>query len=241
MPVDTAPDFERLLTAEPGSLTKDDVIVHLRTVLLSGEVASAAKLPSERELSRLLGVGRTTVREALRTLEAQGLIEIKLGGHGGAFFISPDPRLVGSALAMLLLFDSATESDLSDFRYAFEQENAELAAERATDADRTRLRGLALRAASITSTDQQQFWRAIEAIDLELHELLPALTHNSVRIAISHGIHDALLRSFASIETPPDTPEILQAEVLELLDLVICGDATGARKAMAAHLARWRR
>jgi DNA-binding FadR family transcriptional regulator len=60
-------------------------------------------------------------------------------GSGGAFFQSPDPGLVGSALSILLMFESVTEADLHEYRFGFEQENAELAAVRATDEQRAQL------------------------------------------------------------------------------------------------------
>lgn len=83
---DPIAEFESLLIPAVKVRSFDDVVAQLRSVLLSGEMRPEDKLPSERELTRMLGVSRTTVREALRSLEARGLIEIRLGGTGGAFF-----------------------------------------------------------------------------------------------------------------------------------------------------------
>lgn len=236
------PDFEVLLNPAVRVRSIDDVVLQLRTILLSGQIAANEKLPSERELSRMLGVSRTTIREALRTLEAHGLVEIRLGGTGGAFFREPDPGMVGSALSMLLMFESATESDLTEFRIGFEQDNAALAAERATPEERDELRALAARVRSAPgdANGAAVEWASVERADLDLHELLPVLTHNSVRIAISRGIHDALERSLANVEPQPEDPQVLRDEVLELVRLVIDGDSDGARGAMAEHLHRWR-
>ena len=238
----TAPTvFERLLNPTVKVRSIDDVVSQLRTILLSGELKAGDKLPSERDLSAMLGVSRTTVREALRTLEAHGLVEIRLGGTGGAFFREPDAGVMGAALSMLLMFESATEADLTEFRLGFEQDNAELAADRATDEEREQLRSLAARLhASGDDSGEAPDWLTVEQIDLEVHELLPRLTHNTVRIAISRGIHDALERSLAKIEPQPEGPHILRKEILELIDLVVAGDARAARDSMAAHLQRWR-
>ena len=160
----------------------------------------------------MLEVSRTTVREALRTLEAQGLVQIRVGGTGGAFFQSPDPGLVGSALSMLLMFHSVTEADLHEYRLDFEQENAELAALRATDEQRAQLEEFLAEARRLRddgSADPLLQWPAIERLDLRVHEFLPELTHNAVRIAISKGIHDALKRSFEKVEPQPDSPRQL--------------------------------
>jgi DNA-binding FadR family transcriptional regulator len=230
-------DFETLLSPAVRVRSLDDVVSKLREILLSGSVAVGERLPSERELSRILTVGRTTVREALRNLEAHGLVDIRLGGTGGAFFTGPDAALVGAALSTLLLFEAATEHDLNEFRFDFEQVNAELAAIRATPQQRRHLEGLL---AQVRDAPAAMDWETIEAIDLEVHELLPVLSQNSVRVAVSRGIHDALQRSFERIEPQSDSPATLRQEVIVLLELLIAGDGAGARSAMADHLLRWR-
>lgn len=236
-------DFEALLSPAVRTRSLDDVVEKLRDILVSGAAQPDQKLPSERALSKMLEVSRTTVREALRKLEAQGLVQIRVGGTGGAFFQSPDAGLVGSALSMLLMFESVTEADLHEYRYDFEQENAELAAVRATDEQRAQLRRMldeARRLRDQESVDPLVLWPAVEQLDLRVHEFLPELTRNAVRIAISKGIHDALKRSFEKVEPQPDSPQRLASEVVELLELLVAGKGAEARQAMAAHLRRWR-
>jgi len=230
-------DFSKLLTPTVKSRSLDDVVTQLRALLMSGDVGPGQRLPSERALASMLTVSRTTVREALRVLEAQGFVDIRLGGTGGAFFRGPDPATVGTALSTLLLFESATEQDLNEFRFDFEQRNAELAATRAAPEEIDRLVELRGRAQALGDHVE---WTTIEQLDLEVHELLPVMTHNSVRIAISLGIHDALARVFAAVEPQADSPRRLRADVLGILDLLIDRDASGARQAMADHLASWR-
>src|SRR5688572_27123761 len=77
----------------------DDVVTHVRDGILDGTVAPGERLPSERELCELFGVSRPTVREALRALEAVGLVEIRLGTRGGAFARRPDSAMLGQALS----------------------------------------------------------------------------------------------------------------------------------------------
>lgn len=63
----------------------DDVVDQVRTAIIDGSILAGERLPSEREFAEQFGVSRATLREALRALEAVGLIEIRLGAHGGAF------------------------------------------------------------------------------------------------------------------------------------------------------------
>jgi DNA-binding FadR family transcriptional regulator len=63
----------------------DDVVDQVRAAIFDGSILAGERLPSERELAEQFGVSRATLREALRALEAVGLIEIRVGAHGGAF------------------------------------------------------------------------------------------------------------------------------------------------------------
>lgn len=165
-------------------------------------------------------------------VEANGLIEIRLGGSGGAFFRGADPTTVGSALSAVLTLDATTERDLNEFRFAFEQENAALAARRAQPPQKARLRELA------DAADGAADWVSLQEIDLALHELLPAMTGNSVRVAVSIGIHDALKRVVGRTE-PNGNTDRLRSEIRELVALIDNGDDDGARRAMTKHLRHW--
>src|ERR1700759_1938019 len=80
-----------------------DVLAHeLRERILSGEFAEGTGLPPERDLVVQTRMSRTTVREALRILEVQGLIRIKAGRAGGAFVQHPGEDSVADSLELLI-------------------------------------------------------------------------------------------------------------------------------------------
>src|SRR5258706_2899930 len=106
----------------------DDIVAQLRDALAAGRIQPGERLPSERDLSETFGVSRATVREALRSLEATGLVDIRLAATGGAFALTPDPSLMAEALATLRMFRRASEQDLAAFRLTFEHGNARPAA-----------------------------------------------------------------------------------------------------------------
>src|SRR5262249_27190117 len=60
-----------------------------RTATLAGGLRAGDRLSPERELAEQFGVSRVTVRDGLRSLEAMGLIEVKVGARGGAFVTAP--------------------------------------------------------------------------------------------------------------------------------------------------------
>src|SRR3977135_4221077 len=84
----------------------DHIVDQIRDAISSGGITPGERLPSERDLGATFGVSRTTLREALRALEAQGVLEIRTGSRGGAFVAEPSADLVAGALGNLLRFRS---------------------------------------------------------------------------------------------------------------------------------------
>jgi GntR family transcriptional regulator, transcriptional repressor for pyruvate dehydrogenase complex len=125
------------LTIAPVSVPKaSDVLAHeLRERILSGAVAEGEALPSERELVEQTQLSRTTVREALRILEVQGLLRIKVGRSGGAFVRRPDVQSVADSVELLVRGRRIRLSSLHETREAVEPSCAVLAARNRTDAD----------------------------------------------------------------------------------------------------------
>ncbi|MBB5140212.1 DNA-binding FadR family transcriptional regulator [Thermocatellispora tengchongensis] len=105
----------------------DQVVERLRGLIADGALRQGDRLPSETELSRELGVGRSTVREALRVLAHLGLIETRKGS-GSYVSGTPGPVSPGPSSAVA----AADLADLFEFRFALESEIAQLAAQRRT-------------------------------------------------------------------------------------------------------------
>ncbi len=109
----------------------------LRAQIVTGVIPAGERLPSEAELAQLFGVGRTTVREALRVLVSQHLIETTRGVRGGSFVSDPDPARAiedfAEAIGLLVKTSRLSIADLLDARLLLEPAAARLAAQRATD------------------------------------------------------------------------------------------------------------
>jgi DNA-binding FadR family transcriptional regulator len=104
--------------------------LRMEEAILSRQYLPGDRLPSEREIMGQLKVGRGTVREAYRSLQQKGLIEIRHGG--GAFVREVDSSMVGDTLATLIRHGRVSLQHLLEFREAFESRCAAYAAERAT-------------------------------------------------------------------------------------------------------------
>jgi GntR family transcriptional regulator, transcriptional repressor for pyruvate dehydrogenase complex len=96
--------------------TFEEVTAQVRQMLFDGSLQPGDRLPPERELSELLGVGRPALREALRALEVSGLIELRKGKTGGAFMTQGDPRVVSGGMSDLLRLGSASVEQLFEAR-----------------------------------------------------------------------------------------------------------------------------
>src|SRR4051812_35391698 len=104
----------------------------LLALIASGEIGGGEPLPSERELVERYGVGRSSVREALRTLESKGLIHQRGKGR----FVAAAPQApLNSSLQVLLELQEVDRAELFEVREVLEGETAAFAAQRRTDED----------------------------------------------------------------------------------------------------------
>ena len=113
-----------------------DVLANeLREGILTGRFAEGSALPPERELVVQTQMSRTTVREALRILEVQGLVRIKAGRAGGAFVQRPGKQSVVDSLDLLIRGRQIRLTSIHETREAIEPFCARLAARHRTKAD----------------------------------------------------------------------------------------------------------
>ena len=218
----------------------EHIVGQIRDAIASGEIAPGERLPSERDLGAAFGVSRTTLREALRALEAQGVIEIRTGSRGGAFVAEPSSELVAAALGALLRFRSATARELAEFRVPFEAENAAWAARRADPAALAELEHIVGDVAA-RAGDAGVPWREVAALEVRFHDAVARATGNSVRAAIMSAILDALQRAFTAVPVPVGSPlrSDLARELHAIVNAIHAGDSDAAGEAMRDHVARW--
>ncbi|WP_223009260.1 FadR/GntR family transcriptional regulator [Streptomyces sp. ST1015] len=146
----------------------------LRERIVAGEWAVGARLPGETSLAAALGVGRSTVREALRGLAGEGFVRARQGA--GVFVVSAEP--VGEEWASRLR--KAAVRDVYEVRMAVETHAARLAAARRTEGDLVVIEGaLAARRAAASGDD-----RAFVEADIAFHAAVVAAAHNPVLVGL---------------------------------------------------------
>src|SRR6187399_3619029 len=132
----------RIMFAGRSSSMSAQIVAWVRDALFAKKLKPGDFLGTEKDLAARFDASRIVARDALRTLEALGIVEIRMGKGGGARIAKGNPRLFAEALAVQLDLTGVSAAEIMDAQRAIECLAAELAAENATDEDIARLRQL---------------------------------------------------------------------------------------------------
>jgi GntR family transcriptional repressor for pyruvate dehydrogenase complex len=217
----------------------DKVARQLQQSILDGSLAPGDRLPTERELGDQFGVSRTVIREAVRSLVAKGLLEVR--GGSGLRVATIDVSAVRETMGMYLRVNAEFDyGKLHEVRSLLEIEIAGLAAEHATPEDLAALEKCCDdMAAAIHDVEK------VSVLDVEFHRLVAQATHNGLFVVMLDAIGDVLLdvrRATMGIRGRP-------ARGLEhhrlILKHIVAREPEQAREAMRLHLEdserAWRR
>ncbi|WP_431045481.1 FadR/GntR family transcriptional regulator [Streptomyces sp. P1-3] len=202
----------------------------LRTQIVEGHWPVGTKLPGETTLAQALGVGRSTIREALRALTGAGLVQPRQGA--GVFVLATEAeedwptRLRRAAL-----------SDIYEVRMLIEVQAAQLAAERRTDADIAALdAALEGRRAASSGGDA-----AFVDADIALHTAVVAAAHNPVLTDLfgefTPALREGLIGLLDLLDLRSQDPDPGDKRHAELVKAVQRGDAAAAARASREELA----
>lgn len=202
-------------------------------VITGGQWEPGQKLPSEAELCEAFSVGRSTLREALKSLSFSGFVRVKAGD--GSYVADSPPGLFGRVDTSR--FD--TQRDLSyiiETRFALETRIAPLCAERATPEDLERIESLLAKMQQCLEAGGEGFLEC----DIEFHLAIAAGTKNPFFLGIMQVLRDPVLHLMHVLKR--SGLDRAQAEHVELVAALRARDARRAQRAMQDHLRTyWRR
>ncbi len=211
----------------------------LRDAIVSGGLSEGDSLGREQELIERFGVSRPSLREALRILEAEGLISVIRGVYGGVVVHEPDQRLTARTASLVLRARNVSLSDVFEARALLEP----LAA-RAVASRRNR-RGAVAELGRLIVKEEE----AIEDPDRfgpangTFHERLVALGGNQTLTIVAEMLEEIVVRAVTEVSRSEDVVGSLSTRrrglrsQRRLLELIEAGDASGAEDHWRAHMA----
>jgi len=215
----------------------EDVIETFKQGIISGDLQPGQRLPSEVELVEQFGIGRGTLREAMKKLEALGVINIQRGD--GTYIVDkPSPTLL-NPLIFAIMLEAGQGIELLELRELIEVGYCQLAAQKATAEDWKRIED-AQRAFEEYVRSPQQDVDQLTLLDLGFHFALIEATHNPLVITIAQTVEELF---FASIRTALSQLENLNLPI-EGHQGIMRGLRTGnpetIRQSVVNSLAHWR-
>lgn len=210
-----------------------DVLAHeLRERILEGRFPEGTPLPPERELVVQTGMSRTTVREALRMLEVQGLVRVRTGRAGGAFVRLPDKDSVESSVRLFIRGQQIRLAALLETREAIEPFCAKLAAQNRTDADLARLD-----AANVAIADPHASLAEFLQANVDWHVGVATASHNELLIGVMTALARAIYTSTENEQFIDDDVRKGAARAHETITKAIRDhDADAAVRRMQRHV-----
>ncbi len=220
------------------SITAPEIVVEqILTKLQSGEIATGARLPSQRALAQSFGVGRSSMREALNALAVMGYIDVQQGR--GTFIAQQLPDATPPVSKLQAALKAGSLLDVIELRETLECKAAELAAER-SDSRHLRRLEQALRDMEDREEDYRRFLQA----DVEFHITLAEATTNQIFSEIVRFLLEKVVGHHETFKTTLISLEYRSHSIRTLKQVLACikrEDGRGAAEWMREHLNAIRR
>jgi DNA-binding FadR family transcriptional regulator len=209
----------------------------LRELIVSGELAEGESLGREPDLVERFGVSRPSLREALRILEAEGLITVVRGVLGGVIVHQPNERMTARTAALVLQSRNVTLGDVHQARSVIEPAAVRILADAPRPAMLKELRALIEDQREVVD-DPEHFGQA----NARFHERLVALTGNQTLSIVAEMLNEIVARAVTAVSlTPPRRSSVATRErgirsQERLVELIAAGEAVEAEEHWRAHM-----
>ncbi len=203
------------------------IVVQIRDAVLSGRLKPGDRVASEKELIVQFGVSKATMREALRVLEAMGLVEIRKGIQGGVFIAEVDMTTTIHSIMNFLHFKAVSIHDITMLRFVLEPSVAHMAAGRVTEEDIHRLEQMI----ELGEDNQAEITK-----DIGFHRYLARLSDNPILILIMDFIDNMLRDVKSQLDLGSDFYNEVKACHRRILACLVRGDPVGARREMVRDI-----
>jgi GntR family transcriptional regulator, transcriptional repressor for pyruvate dehydrogenase complex len=205
------------------------ILQHIEELITAGELKAGDKLPSERDLAEQLGVGRSSVREALRALELLDLIETRKGE--GTFIQKAGSHRLAEILAGFFLKDAKARRDLAETRKTLEADAVRLACTRADEEQLERLKFL-------LEQSKQRWSDGVIPVeeDIQFHKTLMQMSQNKLLLNIWRPLVEYSRAALIESLSREGRMDHAWHEHEAVYQAIAAGDEKAAVKAITLHL-----
>lgn len=213
----------------------EQVAAQVVRMIAAGRWKPGERLPSELELCQAFDIGRSTLREALKSLAFVGMVRMRAGE--GTFVAEGFSKFVDRILSHGLLHTEKDVSDLWETRMFLESELAALCAQRATDEDLSKLERLVSEMRGSAACGGEGF----QELDVEFHLTIAACSKNQVFAQLLRTIRGLVEELIIKTQQIPGAPELAYRHHRAILQALTRRDPHKARNAMRSHLRAFER
>lgn len=207
-----------------------EIVQQIERAIFEGELSPGDRLESERDLADQFKVSRITVRDALRVLEARGLIRVRVGASGGAFVAETNVDQVAESITTMVRLRRMTLSELAEARTIVETAAAERAASRAGAEAVRRLGELVERGREVVRAGSPH-----TEVAMDFHVALAEASRNELLSATVRAYRDLLVKTLHDMRDVSSS-RITQKWHEDILEAIRAHDAEGTRELMEEHL-----
>ncbi len=202
----------------------------LKKAVLDGDLKPGERLPSEEEMAREFKVSKVTVREALREMESEGLIEKRRGMYGGSFVAEPNLAKFSDQVSNYYHTGGLHPDQLVEFRRILEPTLVAMAAERRTDEDLEKIRkNMEEFEASLNAGDVSH------AVAVEFHRLIADACHNPLVSAVMAALTSVFTEILNQVPMKVEDGRIDLDYCKKFYDCLVHGRSEEARRLMQEH------
>jgi GntR family transcriptional regulator, transcriptional repressor for pyruvate dehydrogenase complex len=209
------------------------IVDQIKEAIFKKKIKIGDKLPSERQMIEQFETSRVTVREALKSLENSGILEIRRGTQGGAFVRDPDVKFVSSFLQDMFSMGNIRVFDLTEARIAVEPFSVKMATERIREDSLEQIRQNIRETRECLKSNNAADARLLT---LEYHRLIAQASGNPVIFFMVDSIMDIMENNVSTIIIPAESVKNTLRDHEEICDAVIRRDPEMAQALMLKHI-----
>jgi GntR family transcriptional repressor for pyruvate dehydrogenase complex len=205
------------------------VVAEVRESLLANRFEAGDFLGTEATLAEYFGIGRSPMRDALRSLEAVGIIEIRVGLGGGVYVAQGNPDMFAEVMAIQLILMGSTLKELLYAIWAVEGMAVDLAIDHGTEADLDAFFEVLGDLQALLDKPGKFVRRSVD-----FHAAIVAASHSRVLIAQAQMLRHILFAHYSTVLTPQAAQNVF-ASLAKLAQALRARDRAGAHAQLVAH------